>query len=105
MHKFFKKFQNSVIHISRKNNDDIAEVLQSWISEFIITIRLNYSESYFLQNWSRIAIWIIIDFIKMYRRIIYKTDYSGATRIHQCTQCYAPRALTDHRGPFMPPIS
>ena len=147
-------------------------------------MRRNYSESSFLQNWARILIWINIDFIKIYRRTIYKTDYSndfqsnnicvhilcrfsdtgiimtskrrcyardlqnhayifhnawfatsrfgtslvnfgfrmyqnqiihviigfkhdvsGATRIRQCTRRYAPRALTDPRGPFVPPIS
>ena len=43
----------------------------------IITLRRNYSESYFLQNRTRILIWIIIDFIKNDRHIIYKTDYSN----------------------------
>ena len=31
--------------------------------------------------------------------------HSEVTPIRQCTRCYAPRALTDSRGPFMPPIS
>ena len=60
--------------IDSHHNDEIAEVSQSWI---FITIRPNYSEIYFLQNWVRILIWIIIDFIKIYRHIIYKTDYSN----------------------------
>ena len=83
MHRFAQcteiwiKFQNSVIHTSRDHNDEIAEVSQSWISYVFITIRPNYSEIYFLQNWVRILIWIIIDFIKIYRHIIYKTDYSN----------------------------
>ena len=69
------KFQNSVIHTSRSRNDEIAEASQSWISYVFITIRPNYSEIYFLQNWVTILIWIIIDFIKIYRHTIYKTDY------------------------------
>ena len=145
-------------------------------------MRRNYSESSFLQNWARILIWININFIKIYRRTIYKTDNSkisnllifafifcvdlvtleslwrhkgvamhvtyktmhrfstmhdspppasertspvnfgfimyqnqiihviiGFLRDHsdvrQCTRRYAPRALTDPRGPFVPPIS
>ena len=40
-------------------------------------MRRNYSESSFLQNWARILIWININFIKIYRRTIYKTDYSN----------------------------
>ena len=180
--EIWKKFQNSVIQTSRNHNDEIAEESQSWTFKVITTIRRNYSERYFLQNWARILIWIIIDLIKNYRHIIkkrtiriishlnifafifcvdlltpeslwrhkgvamhvtYKTtkpciDFlrcmirhpplrnfackfrllnvskpnnschnriSGATRIRQCTRRYAPRALTDPRGPFVPPIS
>ena len=83
MHRFAQctdiwiKFQNSVIHTSLNHNNEIAEVSQSWVSYVFITIRPNYSEIYFLQNWVRILIWIIIDFIKIYRHIIYKTDYSN----------------------------
>ena len=40
-------------------------------------MRRNYSVSTFLQNWARIIIWINIDFIKIYRRQIYKTGYSN----------------------------
>ena len=40
-------------------------------------MRRNYSESSFLQNWVRILIKINIDFIKIYRHTIYKTDYSN----------------------------
>ena len=71
-----KKFQNPVIDTSRNHNDDIAEVSQSWISEGIIIMQRNHSESSFLQNWSRILIWINTDFIKIYRHTNYKTDYS-----------------------------
>ena len=38
-------------------------------------MRRNYSESSFLQNWARILIRINIDFIEIYRRTIYKTDF------------------------------
>ena len=75
--KFEKKFQNSVIHTSRNHSDEIAEVSQSWISLGIITMRHNYSERSFLQNWGRILILINIDFIKIYRHPIFKTDYSN----------------------------
>ena len=75
--KFEKKFQNSVIHTSRNHNDEIAEVSQSWISLDIITMRRNHLESSFLQNRARILIWININFIKIYRHTIYKTDYSN----------------------------
>ena len=37
----------------------------------------NYSESFLLQNWAKILIWINIDFVKIYRHTIYKTDYSN----------------------------
>ena len=80
MHRFaqctgiWKRFQNSVNHTSRNHNDEIAEVSQSWI---IKTIQRNYSESYVLQNWARILIWIVIDFIKNYWHIIFKTDYQN----------------------------
>ena len=83
MHRFaqcteiLKKFQNSVIHTSRKLNDEIAEVSQSQISLGIITMRRIFSESSFLQNWATILIWINIDFIKIYRHTIYKTEYSN----------------------------
>ena len=83
MHRFaqctriWKKFQNSVIHTSRNHNDEIAEVSQSCISYVIKTIQPNYSKIYFLQNWVRILIWIVIDFIKNYRHIIFKTDYQN----------------------------
>ena len=41
-------------------------------------MRRNYSENYFfLTELNIILIWIIIDFIKKYRHIIYKTDYSN----------------------------
>ena len=39
----------------------------------------------------------------IYVIIGFKHD-SGATRISQCTRRYAPRALTDPWGLFMPPI-
>ena len=73
--KIRKKFRNSVFHTSCNHNDEIAEVSQSWFSLVIITIGRNYSESYFLQNQVRIHIWIINDFIKNYRHIIYKRGY------------------------------
>ena len=38
----------------------------------------------------------------MYRALWYRR-HSGATRTRQCTRRYAPRALTDPRGPFVPP--
>ena len=40
-------------------------------------MRRNYSKSYFLKNWASILIWINIDFIKIYRHTIYKTDHSN----------------------------
>ena len=40
-------------------------------------MRDNFSESSFLQNWARILFWINIDFIKIYRHTIHKTDYSN----------------------------
>ena len=43
----------------------------------IKTMRRNYSENSFLQNWAIILIWINTDFIKIYRHIIYKKDYSS----------------------------
>ena len=75
--EIWKKFQNSVIQTSRNHNDEIAEESQSWTFKVITTIRRNYSERYFLQNWARILIWIIIDLIKNYRHIIKKPDYSN----------------------------
>ena len=30
-----------------------------------------------LTNWARILIWIVIDFIKNYRHILFKTDYQN----------------------------
>ena len=50
---------------------------QSWTSQIITTIWRNYSESYFLQNWARILIWIISDLIKNYRHIIKEIDCSN----------------------------
>ena len=75
--KFEKKFQNSVIHTSRNHNDEIAEisVMNSLRYHNYAT---HYSQSSFIQNRARILIWINIDFIKIYRHTIYKTDYSNA---------------------------
>ena len=39
----------------------------------------------------------------MVYRALWDRRHSGATRIRQCTRRYAPRALTDPRGPFVPP--
>ena len=56
-----KKFQNSVIHISRNPNDGITKVESLGISYVILTIRHNYPESYFLQNGAGFVfeIWLI----------------------------------------------
>ena len=43
--------------------------------------------------------------LSMMYRALWDRRHEGATRIRQCTQRYAPRALTDPRGPFVPPIS
>ena len=80
MHRFaqcteiWKKGPKSVIHTSCNHK---MKLRRRHSQEVIIIIRRNYSESYFLQIWARITIWIIIDFIKNYRHKIYKTDYSN----------------------------
>ena len=81
--QFEKKFQNLGIHTSRNHSDEIAEESQSLISYVIITIGRNYSENCFLPNWARV-LWIIIDFIKTYRHIIHKMDYSKFLFEHIC---------------------
>ena len=43
--------------------------------------------------------------LSMMYRALWDRRHEGATRIRQCTRRYAPRALTDPRGPFVPPIS
>ena len=98
------KFQNSVIHTSRHRNDETGEVPQSWLSQVIITIRHNNSEGCFLQNWARILIWIIIDFIKKnYRHVIYQRDYSNYFPskyicVHICVDLVTPESLWRHKG-------
>ena len=73
--EIWNTLENSVFHTSRNHNDEFAEVPQPLFSEVIITMRRNGSESYYLQNWVRFIISSIIDFIKNYRQIIYKTDF------------------------------
>ena len=51
------------------------------IPTFILILRglisyIHIVEFFFLQNWVRILFWIIIAFIKNYRHMFYKTDYS-----------------------------
>ena len=43
--------------------------------------------------------------LSMMYRALWDRRHSGATQIRQCTRRYAPRALTDPRVPFVPPIS
>ena len=58
---------------------------QWWICGRITVINFFSYQNYttqlfrtlFLENWARILFWFIIDFIKNYRHIIYKTDYSN----------------------------
>ena len=57
--------------------DRILGVQNEYISTSLIyfksfVISLNDAN---IQNWINVLLWIIIDFIKNYRHIIYKTDY------------------------------
>ena len=56
-----RKFEKSSKIQSFKHLAITMMKLRSWTSKVITTIRRNYSESYFLQNWARILIWIFID--------------------------------------------
>ena len=69
-------------------------------------MRRNYSESYSLQTWARILIWIIINFIKNYQHIIDKRDYSyyfpfTNICVHICEDLVTPESLWRHKGVAM----
>ena len=60
----------------------------------------------FLTELNRILIWIIIDFIKKYRHIIYKTDYLNHFPIKHvvfifCVDLVTPESLWRHKGVAM----
>ena len=62
-------------------------VSYSWISLIWLVIITMRWESYVLQTWTRIPIWIINHFIKHYRHIIYKTKkelYAMSPITHIC---------------------
>ena len=71
----FEKSSEIVIHTSSNHKDGISEVWQLWFSLVILNIWCNYSESYFLQNWTNITLWITIHFIENYWHIIYWTNF------------------------------
>ena len=97
--QLWKKFLNPVIHTSHNHNDEIAEVSL----QCIFLSYHNYSERYFLQNWARILIWIIINLMKDYRHLIYKTNFPNIFHLHifafiLCVDLITPKSLWRYKA-------
>ena len=97
---FWKVPKLSLSHISQSQwwNYESITVMNLLV---IITIQRNYSESYFLQNWIRIIVWIINDFIKKYLHITY--GLFTISHLHTfgfifCVDLVTPESLWCHKG-------